>query len=241
MQNSLVLFTLIIAIAVSGCTAPTRNTGDWTAQTVNPLSFQEGFQDETIMVEQAQALDEMMQKIVRSSTIKHAAVGAAVGCGLVVVTGSNAAGCVQAAAAGGLVGAISGNISGKRDVARRVELVSANALVLSIRKSNDKLDQVNENLPALMARQDEEVKALKELKASGSIDTKIYQMRLTAIRENRAKLAQALLLSSQQASTARDNLQEAVSQGQSGLEWHINAIDQMERQTLSARSMISLL
>lgn len=241
MPNSLMLFPLVIAIAVSGCTAPNVGAGDWTAQKVSPLSFQDGFQDETIMVEQARALDELMQDIVRSSTIKHAAVGAAVGCGLVVVAGSNAAGCAKAAAAGGLVGAISGNISGKRKVNQRVELVSANALVRSIRKSNDKLGQVNENLPAMLARQDDEVKTLKDLKASGSIDTKVYQMRLAAIRENRAKLAQALLLSSQQASTAKDNLHEAASQGQSGLEWHINAIDRMERETLSARSLISLL
>jgi len=75
----------------------------------------------------------------------------------------------------------------------------------------------------------------------GTISTEEFDARLAMIRTNRAELAEALLMSSQQARTASANLREAAAQGQSGLEWHISAVDQMEREALSARSSIALL
>lgn len=204
------------------------------------MSFQASNTDAAVLVEQSIALDQMMRDIVRHSTIKHAAMGAAVGCGIAVVT-SSASRCLTAAAAGGAVGAVSGHIAGKRDVAQRMELVSANAIVRSIRKSNTQLADISADLPKYLAQQEAEVRALETLKSMGSISPEQYEAQLATIRASRAELAQALLMSSQQARTASANLREAAAQGQTGLEWHISAVDQMERETLSARSQISLL
>jgi hypothetical protein len=236
MSKPLLLLPIFAGLILSGCSAARQNTS------ISPatLSFQASSQDEAVLIEQTAALDRLMKDIVRNTTIKHAAVGAAVGCGLAVVK-SNASHCLAAAAAGGAVGAVSGHAAGKRDVTRRMELVSANAIVRSIRKSNLQLDAISSELPKFLAQQDMDVKGLRSLRAAGTLSQSDYEARLTAIRSSRATLAEVLMMSSQQARAATANLREAAAQGQSGLEWHISAIDEMERETVSARSQISLL
>lgn len=193
------------------------------------------------MAEQTAALNQMMDDIVRHSTIRHAAIGAAVGCGIAVLGAGGATDCLAAAAAGGVVGAVTGNRAGKRDMARRMELVSANDLVRSIRKSNDQLGTITTNLPKLLDQQVADAKSLQAQKAKGRITTEDYEAGLAVIKSNRGALAQTLMMTSQQARTASANLAAAAAQGQTGLDWHISAIDQLERETLSARSSISLL
>jgi outer membrane lipoprotein SlyB len=235
MHKSLLLFPMVAGLALSGCA---NMPGTKTAVPAS-MSFQATSANEAVLLEQTATLDRMMKDIVRHTTIKHAAVGAAIGCGLAVVT-SSASSCLTAAAAGGAVGAVSGHLAGKRDVARRIEL-SANSIVRSIRKSNTQLGDINADLPKFLAQQDADVKGLTSLRTMGTISTKEFDARLAMIRTNRAELAEALLMSSQQARTASANLREAAAQGQSGLEWHISAVDQMEREALSARSSIALL
>jgi hypothetical protein len=236
MHKSLILLPMIAGLALSGC----ANMSGSASVAPRSMSFQATSTDEAVLLEQTATLDLMMKDIVRHTTIKHAAVGAAIGCGLAVVT-SSASSCLTAAAAGGAMGAASGYAAGKRDVARRIELVSANSIVRSIRKSNTQLGDINADLPKFLAQQDADIKGLKSLKAMGTISTEEFDTRVAAIRSSRAELAEALLMSSQQARTASANLREAAAQGQSGLEWHISAVDQMEREALSARSSIALL
>lgn len=236
MHKSLILLPMIAGLALSGCANSPRSASIAPAS----MSFQASSTDEAVLLQQTATLDRMMSDIVRHTTIKHAAVGAAIGCGLAVVTAS-ASNCVAAAAAGGAAGAVSGHIAGKRDVARRMELVSANSIVRSIRKSNTQLGDINADLPKFLAQQDADVKGLNSLKSMGTISAEEYESRMNAIRSSRAELAEALLMSSKQARTASANLREAAAQGQSGLDWHISAVDQMEREALSARSSISLL
>jgi outer membrane lipoprotein SlyB len=236
MHKSLLLFPMVAGLALSGCA---NMPGTKTAVPAS-MSFQTTSANEAVLLEQTATLDRMMKDIVRHTTIKHAAVGAAIGCGLAVVT-SSASSCLTAAAAGGAVGAVSGHLAGKRDVTQRIELVSANSIVRSIRKSNTQLGDINADLPKFLAQQDADVKGLTSLRTMGTISTEEFDARLAMIRTNRAELAEALLMSSQQARTASANLREAAAQGQSGLEWHISAVDQMEREALSARSSIALL
>lgn len=237
MSKSMFLIPIVFGLGLSGCAVPHQPLSD-DAQAA--FSFQATSQDEAALVAQTAALDRMMKDIVRNTTIKHAAVGAAVGCGLAVMT-SNATRCLAAAASGGVVGAVNGHVAGKKDVARRMELVSANAIVRSIRASNVQLDDISTRLPIFLARQESDLSALAALRGAGTIAEAEYEARLDAIRASRAELAEALMMSSQQARLASANLREAAAQGQSGLECHISAVEQMERETVSARSQISLL
>ena len=241
MKTTVLTISLAAAVLVSGCAAPTADRAAQFGASSGALSFKENRENDAGMVEQTAALDALMRDIVRNSTIKHAAVGAAVGCGISVLAASDASGCLRAAAAGGVVGAVSGNLAGKREVAQRMELFSANDLVRSIRKSNDQLDDITTHLPQMLAQQQEDVATLNQLKASGAISEDAYDAQLADIRTSRAEVAEALVLSADQAKLAQNNLAEAADQGQPGLEWHIRAIEQMERETLSARSTISLL
>ena len=241
MNKPLLMLPLLLGLTVSGCAHMPAAGSEVSRGTTGMMALKATNQDQAILAEQTAALDQMMAEIVRNSTIKHAAVGAAVGCGIAVVSSGGASSCLGAAAAGGIAGAVTGHIAGNRDVARRIELVSANALVRSIRKSNNQLGDIKTDLPNLLARQDAELKSLHGLKAAGAINADVYNARLSDIRASRAELAEALMMSSQQARTASANLRAATEQGQSGLEWHISAVDQMEREALSARSSISLL
>jgi len=65
--------------------------------------------------------------------IKGAKIGIAVGCGLALVTATNAKKSVVGAVAGGAAGALIGHDSGKAQISRRVELVDPNQLVRKIK------------------------------------------------------------------------------------------------------------
>jgi len=68
-----------------------------------------------------------------------------------------------------------------------------------------------------------------------------FASRLDTIRRDRAALAEALDLTAQQSRIAAQNLSQAASRGQSGLDWHITRTGQIAKQATSARSTISLL
>ena len=105
MKTTVLTISLAAAVLVSGCAAPTADRVAQFDPSSGTLSFKENRENDAGMVEQTAALDALMRDIVRNSTIKHAAVGAAVGCGISVLAASDASGCLRAAAAGGVVGA----------------------------------------------------------------------------------------------------------------------------------------
>jgi hypothetical protein len=81
-------------------------------------------------------LSDLSQELVRSSMIKGAKIIIAVGCGLALVTATNAKKSVVGAVAGGAAGAagaLIGHDSGKAQISRRVELVDPNQLVRKIK------------------------------------------------------------------------------------------------------------
>jgi len=85
---------------------------------------------------QTTALNELSRRIVVQTTLKGAGIGAAVGCGLAVVSSGNAQTCITAAATGAVGGAIVGHVTGKREVERRIEKISPSAVVRILRKTN---------------------------------------------------------------------------------------------------------
>lgn len=240
MLRTRILLTSMIAIGLAGCmkiSDPMISSRGVSPDQV--MASAAGH--ETAMAQQADALSRMTQDIIRKSTVNGAALGALAGCGLVVLSASNAKNCVGGALAGGAIGAIAGNAQGKAQAAKRIELVSPSALVRSIGKADDQMEAVSRDLPQLLAAQDAELDALNRKMASGALTEAQFAQRFEVIKANRAQLAEALSLSAAQAQEAHKNLQAAQAKGQSGLDWHLHATSQLAREATSARSSISLL
>lgn len=240
MFRTRILLSSMIAFGLAGC-----------MQTSEPMISSRGASPEQAiasaastelqMAEQTQALNRMTRDIIRKSTANGAALGALAGCGLVVLSASNAKNCLGGAVAGGAIGALAGNAHGKKQAAKRVELVSPSALVRSIGKADDTMDSVTRDLPNLLAAQDAELDALNRKMAKGELTEAQFAHRYEVIKANRAQLAEALSLSAAQANEAHRNLQAARAQGQTGLDWHLSATQSLAREATSARSSISLL
>ena len=232
------LTSALLMATLGGCALGTQEA---TRLDAPMLHVQQQDVDAAEIADQAAALNRMAGDLVRRSTLKGAATGALVGCGLVVVSSSNGKNCVAAAAAGGLAGAAIGRAKGQREVDARVELVSANALVRSIRGMNGQMEALELSLPELLSEQDAELADLKMRQDTGAITSGEYEAGVAAIRQSRAQIAEALTSTIARAETAHGNLEEASQRGQTGLDWHLGATSSLAREATSARSTISLL
>lgn len=237
MRTSRLVLGTCIALGLAGC----MKTSEPMFSTRGASVSSSASASEIQMAQQADALTDMTRDIIRKSTINGAALGALAGCGLVVLSASNAKNCVAGALAGGAVGAVAGNAAGQKQAAKRVQLVSPSALVRSIGKADDRMDAVTRDLPALMAQQDAELDALNKKISAGEITEAQFAKRFEVIKANRAQLAEALSLSAAQANEAHRNLLEAKAKGQTGLDWHLSATKALARDATSSRAEISLL
>lgn len=240
MRSSRVVLGAAIALSLAGCmktNEPMFSTKGASAAQVSASASA----SETQMAQQTKALNQMTRDIIRKSTINGAAIGAIAGCGLIVLSASNAKNCVAGALAGGAVGAIAGNGNGKKQAAKRVELVNPSALVRSIGKADDRMEAVSRDLPGMLAAQDAELVTLNRQMSAGQITEAQFAHRFEVIKANREQLAEVLSLSAAQANEAHKNLQNAQAEGQTGLDWHLSATKSLARDATSARSAISLL
>ena len=197
-----VILTLTVSIALSGCLP--SNEPMFSSRGVAPETISvHNASNEIQMQDQALALNAMTRNIIRKSTVQGAAIGAFAGCGLVILSASNAKNCVTGAVAGGAIGAVAGAANGKK--------------------------------------QNTELALLSDRMKSGQISEEQYAHRFEVIKANRAQLAEALSLSAAQANEALKNLQAAKAKGQTGLDWHLSATQNLARDATSARSAISLL
>lgn len=240
MLRAKILILSLCILTTAGCgqmpsQAVTRNTADL-------LAFEDnGHDSDALMVEQAQALDAMTRDLVRAATLKGAAVGAAAGCGLAIVSSSESAKCLAGAVAGGAVGAAVGNAVGHNQVAQRVEVVQLSRVTPAISGAAQQMARMNDGMTEFLSGQDDELALMKMLHDKGTMSQQDYDARLAAIRASRADVAEALTLSAAQAQTAKQALAQAKAQGQTGLDWHIMQVDTLEDEATSARSRISLL
>ncbi|MEP2892267.1 hypothetical protein [Tateyamaria sp.] len=235
MRIAALVSSLTVAVVLSGCGVVRQ---DVTRSNTDHLSFSQNA-DAVAIQEQANALNLMADQLVRRSTVRGAVTGAAVTCGLAALSVGSAQSCVVGAAAGGVAGAAVGRAKGEREVAQRVELVSANALVRSIRGMNGQMSAIELSLPELLAEQDAELADLQIRRATRAVTQKEYENGVRAIRESRATIAEALTLTIEQTEVASRNMTVAMQQGQLGLDWHLNAANQLGREAHSARSTIS--
>ncbi|WP_299146117.1 hypothetical protein [uncultured Tateyamaria sp.] len=237
MQRTLLIPALALMAALAACAPGAQDT---TRLDTSLLTASATDVDAAEIEDQAEALNRMARDLVRRSTAKSAAQGALVGCGIAVVTNAPNR-CVTGAAAGAATGAIVGHTRGKREVTKRVELVSANALVRSVRGMNGQMDTLQLSLPDLLAEQDAELQDLKIRRDAQALSQADYETSVDAIRQSRARIAEALTATIRNAEQAHANLEDATRQGQDGLDWHLSATSQLAREAHSARSSISLL
>lgn len=235
------ILPVLSALVLSGCSVAPQGAQEVSSIRHSMLGAPVETGLDAALEAQAQALTESSDRLVRSSTINGALIGAAIGCGLTVLSASNAKNCVAGAALGGAGGAAVGHVVGKQKVQRRVELVSPSAVVRNLRSANDKLDSIYADLPTVLGAQDVRLNALSMALAKGEITQAAHDREVNVIRAERADLAQALMMSERDARAAARNLQEAATQGQSGLDWHIGSTNRLADDMASARDQIDLL
>lgn len=235
MRFPALLSSFAVAAVLGGCGVVPHGT---TRSNVDPLSFAQT-SDAGLIADQAVALNLMADQLVRRSTVRGAVTGAVVSCGLAAVSVGSVQSCVVGAAAGGAAGAAIGQAAGQRDVEQRVELVSANALVRSIRGMNGQMSALQSGLPELLAEQDAELVDLKTRRSVGAISRKQYEQGVANIRDSRAMIAEALSLTITKTELASANMAGLATQGQSGLDWHLSATNELAREAHSARARIT--
>ena len=193
------------------------------------------------VAKQVDALQQMADEIVMQSTLKGGAIGAAVGCGLAVVASSHIGKCAASAAVGAAGGAIAGRAAGQRSVKKRMQLVHEPELSRSLRNASNQFESLRDDLPGLLAAQEERLNALALQLAGGQISRAEHDRGVAKVNSERAALAEALSLSEADMRRAVRNLQTAAARGQSGLDWHIRTANQLADDVASQRASISLL
>lgn len=240
MPRLILALPLATIAALAGCAELPNSRDAATRLDTSPLVFQNRAQDAAYLAEQADTLKLMAQDLRQKSTLRGAAFGAAIGCGIGVLT-SGADRCLAGVAAGGLVGVVSGSKAGKRDVALRMDTATPENLMRSLRTTQDHVDQMNKSLPQVLADQDVALAKLRTQRETGQISQAAYDAGIADIRNSRAAIAEALTLSGKEMQASRANLQNAVDRGQTGLDGHLDATRTLEKDVYSARSAITLL
>lgn len=191
-------------------------------------------------VTQVEALSATADDLVHRSKVRGATIGAAVGCGLAVVSATQARRCVAGAAVGGLGGAFIGEQAGQRDLARRVELVSADHVGRDLQSATSRFARIKADLPTLLAEQEAELNALTMQHMRGEISQDEYNGGVARIEGERIAIAEALEMSARDARIASRNLSDAAARGQTGLDWHIGAAERLAEDVQSTRGSFEL-
>lgn len=228
---------LALVLSLAGCAAQdvTRTQAGLTAADMAPVMTHQ----DHLVADQADALRDLTGDLLRKATLKGAAFGAVLGCGLATVIGDG--GCVPAALVGGAIGGVAGHASGQRAIARQIEIISPDAVLPALSRARAQSRRVETGVHALLAAQDAQLAAMAQRVAQGTLPQADLDQHRAEIRQMRADLANALLQSAEQTRATRAAILAARDQGQDGLDWYLSATDELERQVISTRSAIDLL
>jgi len=148
------IVTLVAATFLSACSEQAIPYPEASRVDSNALMFFNDPINEGSVTDQVAALTATADQLVLDTTVNGALIGAAVGCGITVLTGSNARECVAGAALGGAGGAVIGNMVGERSVARRVELVAPNTVARELNAATNQFQSIQASLPQLLDQQE---------------------------------------------------------------------------------------
>ncbi|WP_375281293.1 hypothetical protein [Pseudooctadecabacter sp.] len=227
-------------IAAAGLTLAACGQAPDVAQSTRMNNSALLFYDDTVqgasVPDQVAALNEAADRLVRRSQINGALVGAALGCGVTLATGSSSTrDCVAAAALGGAAGAVLGTQRGEREVARRVALVAEGDVARQLNAATGQMAALRQSLPAYLADQEAELNRLTMQQIKGQITQQEHDIAVLEIQQQRLDLGGALELSARDARTAAANLRAATQRGQTGLDWHIQTADALVDDVESAQ------
>mgnify|MGYP001044623045 CR=1 FL=1 len=234
------LFSLVATVALTACSQEVVPI-DASRVDNEALMFHNDPINEGPVLDQVATLNASADALVGRSTVRGAVLGAAVGCGLVLVSSSNARRCLAGAAVGGAGGAFVGNMAGQQQVQQRVNLVSSNDLVRDLRNADAQIRNIRGDLPAFLAAQEAELNNLMMQLINGEIEQAEHDARVAVIQQDRADLATALEMSARDARQTANNLERAAQMGQGDLDWHIETANQLADDVQSTRSTFSML
>ena len=232
---------ILVAALVTGCATGSVPALDASRNDNAALYFHDDPISQGGVDEQAIAMRDASQALMQRSTLNGALIGVAVGCGLSVVSASKASTCLASAAMGGAGSAVMGNIAGKQDVDRRIGLVSPAEVQRTLRNTSNQFASLKSGIPQFLADQVAKMNVLALQLAEGHISLAQHDKEIQHLRRIQNDLAEALSLSARNARLASRNLELATTQGQTGLDWHIQEAGQLANDVMSARSAIQLL
>ena len=235
------ILSLVAAVSLSACAEGMVSPVDAARADSAALYFYNDAVETGPVIDQVAALNQSAEDLLRRSTVDGAIIGAVLGCNVTALTGGNARKCATGAAVADVGGAIVGNMRGEREVAARVELVSANDLARDINTATSQFQSIKAALPTFLAEQEAELNRLTMQLITGEIDQAQHDRDVAVIVAQRAELANALTMAARDTQPASDNLQTATRRGQDGPDWHIEAIGQLADDVQSARSSFSML
>ncbi|MEL6596189.1 MAG: hypothetical protein AAFQ47_09655 [Pseudomonadota bacterium] len=208
------LFAGILILATSflaGCTEESMQTASFAGGGAQKTA------QEKELEKQARSLNQVSKDIIVRNTVEGALIGAAAGCGIAVLMGGDGNDCLVGAAVGGVAGGVGGNAVGRQAAEKNEEIVKTAEVVKNLGQVSSRLNGVETNLRAVLKSQDAEIRSLRRQVQSSQISQSQYQTRVKAINSNRRVVSNELRRSEANVVQASQQLDQASSQGQTGL------------------------
>jgi len=244
-RNPFLVLAAGAVVTLSAC-QDTTNPGSVSAssapnqvQTVATASVQRGKTAEEKKLEQeVLSLNQVTRDIVVNNTIQGALAGAAVGC---VLAHLNNGSCGRGAVAGGLFGGVAGNQVGQQAAEAKRDLVQADQTIAKLKNVNARLGSVEEQLRAVVSRQNSEISSLRRQLAAGQVSKSSYDARISAINNNRQTVIAGLAKSENNVAEERALLVSAEKETGQQLSSTRAAVDSTRSRISSLRRSIQLI
>ncbi|MEM7671231.1 MAG: hypothetical protein AAF317_19265 [Pseudomonadota bacterium] len=141
------------------------------------------------MEREVRDLNQITRNIIVSNTIQGAVAGAVAVC-VIVELASGA--CGEGAISGALTGGLFGNAVGRQAAQKKRELVAADQTLEKLRGVQAQLTGVEQNLRAVLNRQNSEIASLRRQVSAGQVSASAARSRINAINDNRANVIRGL-------------------------------------------------
>ncbi|MFZ7090969.1 hypothetical protein [Primorskyibacter sp. 2E233] len=214
MSGSKAVLVAVLAITVSGCAQTQRIM----ATSRNNTAF---------LIEPVAQTSESERALVRSAE----AGSSQADCGTALSDPSMAE-CSEKQ----LLGRYIGTLRGTGPAANRVDV---NSFIPALAESYEHLESVDTGVTAMLEQQSAELALLKQQRAAGELSDHDYSVRVTAMKQSREAVGEALKLSANQAATAQKLFKKAQAKGQDGLSWYVLSLGHVEEVTKAAKARLA--
>lgn len=161
---------------------------------------------EKALVAEAKSLSQQSKDIVTRNTVQAAAIGAAAGCGLMLLMGGDGNDCMKGAAMGAVAGGAVGYGAGQEAAKANKKLVEQKEVIAKLSGINQKLGSVESRLRSVVGQQNAELASLRRQVSAGQISESAYKARARGVNSNRQAVQAALQKTSGQVDGAYKNL-----------------------------------